>query len=296
MTNVLKESVDNIFVTSANVLDKLTYKLTPAATETVTPHNNASLLAPLTAVLRKDFQVYNQLLDEFNIELQDAEHALNYLKLKNLKEAELQLKMQEEAKVRKQNEAAASQAKLQEQQKIKVKDPTPTIDFGTNTDDLMLDLDLDNFNFGQDDQTNDLLNFDDGSIIDSVTTTTSHAREPASSTSSKRKPVPAPLSKLPQAPPPAKTSSSRSQSQTGQTGQTGQDLNLLDNLNLDFMDAGVDTNTNDDDLMLPGLESGNASAAANNEFDDGSLMPPDQMEHLFSQFDELVGGGGGGNI
>ncbi|VUG16565.1 DEBR0S1_19966g1_1 [Brettanomyces bruxellensis] len=346
MTNLLKDSMDNIFISSADILDKLTYKLSSATTSTVIPHNNDSLLKPLTDVLKGDFEAYNRVLDNYNLELLGAESMLTYMKVKMKKEAELQQKMEtervkkekEEAKrkaavkakqeaEKKRNEeaaaAAAAAAKKQLEGQKKQQEMAAAKEFSGNNDDFMLDLDLDGFNLNQQGQADNAMLQFDGS--------TAAQQKPAGSMGV----------------PPAGNMGVQPAGQSSENALNGNPndnmndlsqtagMDSLNDLNLDFLDTsgGLDDNqggnlgadalgTGNDDLgllgSLGGLNSGtgssgmgssntgninngagNAQSATNpgkSQEDDNSLMAPDQMENLFSQFDELVGGGNGGGM
>ncbi|VEU19633.1 DEKNAAC100711 [Brettanomyces naardenensis] len=320
MNNLLKESMDNIFVTSANILDKLTYKLSSTATETVIPHNNDSLLKPLTEVLKNDFEIYNQVLDDFNLELQDTEYVLNHLKIRIRKEADFRQKMEEQARIRKQKEEEEKQAALsareEEEKQRKEQEAAAAVaaqqqqqqqkmdQFGSNPDDLVLDLDLDNFNFGRPDQPGgDLLGFDGNAMLGQADQYQDNNKQ--SPSQGQVQPV--------QVPSTSASPTKRSNSAAHSVIDSNTGLDVLNDLDLDFLDSNglgqSNDQTNENDLQfasgndelsilsgLEGLDTGidtasNPPTNTNPSFeDDGSLMPPDQMEHLFSQFDELVGG------
>lgn len=338
MANLLKDSMDNIFISSADILDKLTYKLSSATTSTVIPHNNDSLLKPLTDVLKRDFEAYNRVLDNYNLELLGAESMLTYMKVKMKKEAELQQKMETE-RVKKEKEeaerkaavkakqeaekkrndeaaAAAAAAKKQLEGQKKQQEMAAAKEFSGNNDDFMLDLDLDGFNLNQQGQTdNAMLQFDGSPATQQkpvgsmgIPRAGSMGVQPAGQSSSN----------------PLNGNSNDSMNDLSQTAG----MDSLNDLNLDFLDTsgGLDDNqggnlgadalgTGNDDLGLLGSLGGSgmggsnagninngagnvqsATNAGNSQEDDNSLMAPDQMENLFSQFDELVGGGNGGGM
>lgn len=342
MANLLKDSMDNIFISSADILDKLTYKLSLATTNTVIPHNNDSLIRPLTDVLKKDFEAYNRVLDNYNLELQGSESMLTYLKVKGRKEAELRQKLETE-RVRKEKEeaerkaaerakqeaekkrnekaaaaAAAAAAKKLEEQK-KQQEIASAKELPSNNDDFMLDLDLDGFNLGQQAQADSgLLQFD-GPSSEQQNTHTSLGSQQAS-----------------QQPTIDNALGGHSNDSMNNLSQTP-GMDSLNDLNLDFLDTagglgdnqsnglgGGDLGSGNDGMNMLGSlhdfgqsSSGNAlgagnsgngnagnanlsgagmpgNSAGNGQDDDDSLMAPDQMENLFSQFDELVGGNDGG--
>lgn len=351
MNDSLKESMNNIFITSANILDGLTYKLTPAAADTVIPHNNESLMKPMTDILKDDFNTYNEVLDNFNMELLDTEYVLKYLKVKIRKEADLRKKMEEEAKIKKMKEAEhqaalkkAKMAEAKKQEAIKAaaaaaaaaaavskkekeqkdlaqqqqqQQSQKAEDFGKNPDDLLLDLDLDNFNFNQQGQgDNDLLGLGTDALGGTGSTATT-ANATASNNIMKQAPKSSDKN--------ANVSGIGNVSGTGNVSngdisQSTAGLDSLNDLNLDFLDNGTDLDQhangnnnfgsgNDDLGMFANFDSldndagntnnnpGNGTNnSTNHSNDDASLVPPDQMENLFSQFDDLVGGTGNNGI
>ncbi|KAG7708774.1 hypothetical protein KL930_003292 [Ogataea haglerorum] len=234
MSSVLRDAANNIFITTATILDKLTYKLSGRATGTVVPHNNESLVKPLSQTLKQDFDRYNQILDEHNMNLREAEQILRYLKVKSVKDEEMRKIKQEEAEMKKKIEGEASKKKQEQEPRQTEQQVSGGADdvFGS-ADDLM-NLDLDNFR-------TDFLDFGEASerpqnddmMKDIFDMKTAENSEPSA-------------------------------------------MDSLTDLNLDFLDQPA--------------QAGPEPAAPAQE-DESGLMPTDQMENLFSQFDELVNSG-----
>lgn len=86
MNNPLETAMDNIFISSANILDTLTYRLSSTATSVAVPNNNDTLIAPLVEQLTRDYKVFNQVLDDYGLDLQNCKHIVHSMKMKAEKE------------------------------------------------------------------------------------------------------------------------------------------------------------------------------------------------------------------
>ncbi|ODQ47412.1 hypothetical protein PICMEDRAFT_15361 [Pichia membranifaciens NRRL Y-2026] len=360
MNNLLESAADNIFITSANVLDTLTYRFSNTATKVTIPNNNDSLTAPLTEQLAKDYDTFNQVLNDYGMDLSNCVYILNSMKTKNQKEKVIKAKREQqrleeerlrlikekedmEKKERFAKENAQKQsAQLNGENGLTQVDSnghnsssnnnidlfnmgsTPASTTNTNGrtsggnsnggndgDDMMLDLDLDNFNF--DGTGADMMNFDfndpmsmgssDKGNLQGVksgmnTNRTSHNSQSSNTNANASGMANLNLSTNLNTNNNANTNqnanlntSTNATSTNANSGANeyfnfGQDSDLAD-LNLDFLQDDEMGNLMQN-MAVDGGGSGNSKNE--NEMNDDALAA-DQMEQLFSQFDEMVGNG-----
>lgn len=327
MNNLLDAAADNIFISSANILDTLTYRISKTGTDISVPNNNDSLVAPLTGQLARDYDTFNQVLNDYGMDLNNCKYILTSMKIKAAKEKSLKEKrekerLEEEARLKIQKEKEElekkeklelqkKQLELQKQQQAQQQSmnvapvvsatPNPATNISTasnnnlaDDNDMILDLDLDDFNF--DDAGNDVMkfNFDDSMPINlnggsnNVEQNSNHNLDPAVN-----------MNVNMNAPQGSTLNGTTAGSETNNSGDIdnnsgnnngseylnfGQDSELAD-LNLDFLQ--------DDDMgnLMQNMNKVTDSNDSKNDNLDDDPMATDQMEQLFSQFDEMVGNG-----
>ncbi|KAG0687201.1 hypothetical protein C6P40_002660, partial [Pichia californica] len=96
MNNLLENAADNIFITSANILDTLTYRFSTTATDVTVPNNNDTLTAPLVEQLAKDFDTFNLVLNDYGMDLNNCVYIINSMKTKNAKEKVIRAKREQQ--------------------------------------------------------------------------------------------------------------------------------------------------------------------------------------------------------
>jgi hypothetical protein len=190
MNNLLDAAADNIFITAAGILDTLTYRFSSTASDISVPNNNDSIIAPLTEQLAKDMSVFDQVLDDYALDLDNCKYILNSMKIKVAKETvlkekkEIQRQEEERMRLEKEKKEQEQRDREKEQQVVSAKQEnasvtsTSAIDQaqgqgnigqdqgqsrnqhadsdvkatnGSDNNDLIMDLDLDNFNFDSND-------------------------------------------------------------------------------------------------------------------------------------------------
>lgn len=301
MQNALGDAADAVLITAAKILDTLTYRLSDIATDTSVPNNNDTLVAPLTEKLATDLAKFNHVLDDYSLDVTNCRHLIESFCIKNEKEkvikqeqeeqrlkeqkakeeAELRAREQQEQEQKKQQQLQQQQQQ-QQQQKTEVKlesaaqgnsaDNDLGLDLngaGNDNDDLMLDLDLDNFKFdtGANDGMN--FNFDEPNV-------TKVKDEPSQDTKAKQQPQQQQQQQMPQEQPqPISQSTNNATAGTEDYLNFGQDEELAD-LDLNFLEDGE----------MNELLGSNQGNDLNMNLDSGKQ---EDMEQLFSQFDEMVG-------
>ncbi|CDK29148.1 unnamed protein product [Kuraishia capsulata CBS 1993] len=107
---------------------------------------NNSLVAPLSNILDQDIKVYNKVLDELSVEFMDAEHALQYLKQKLAKEEETKRtqEQQQQQQLQLQQQQAQQQQQKDQQKQVPKEASQPKQEFG----DSDMNLDIANLDFG----------------------------------------------------------------------------------------------------------------------------------------------------
>lgn len=301
----------------------------------VVPNNNDTLAAPFTEQLAKDYDVFNQVLTDYGMDLSNCIYILNSMKSKNSKEKVIKAKREqqrlEEERLMLIKEKEDSEKRellekeLKEQQKSQnfgsinsTDDQMLNIngndnmndanndDIGNN-DDVMMDLDLDNFNFDGDGAEVLNFDFDDPMSLDSGNLQNINQKPVNQSLSPIRatNDITASLSNTDSAPENLTTNptiSGTTVTATATTTNTSADTGANTNANSnDYLNFGQDNDLVDlnldflqDDEMGSLMQNMGDTAVSNNsknDNDNDEAMAADQMEQLFSQFDEMVGNG-----
>lgn len=301
----------------------------------VVPNNNDTLAAPFTEQLAKDYDVFNQVLTDYGMDLSNCIYILNSMKSKNSKEKVIKAKREqqrlEEERLMLIKEKEDSEKRellekeLKEQQKSQnfgsinsTDDQMLNIngndnmndanndDIGNN-DDVMMDLDLDNFNFDGDGAEVLNFDFDDPMSLDSGNLQNINQKPVNQSLSPIRatNDITASLSNTDSAPANLTTNptiSGTTVTATATTTNTSADTGANTNANSnDYLNFGQDNDLVDlnldflqDDEMGSLMQNMGDTAVSNNsknDNDNDEAMAADQMEQLFSQFDEMVGNG-----
>jgi hypothetical protein len=337
MNNLLETAADNIFITSANILDAITYRFSNTATDMTVPNNNDTLIAPLTEQLAKDYDVFNQVLNDYAMNINTCRYILSGMKIKTSKEKVLKekrekqrLEEEERAKIQKQKEDADKLA-LKELENEKPKEfqnissnATPISIDNTNNNnhnntvnsnnindnvmttnsnrandnDMIMDLDLDTFNF--DGANNDIMNFNFEESMNLNTNSTGQAIPATADLISNNgitgsaEPIQQQQQQQQQQPEQQQKQQQQQQPSAPLSATTGNEyLNFeqdadLEDLNLNFLQ--------DDEMgnLIQNMNDVNGSTNSKND-NSGNInddpIAADQMEQLFSQFDEMVGNG-----
>lgn len=301
MANRLEAAADNVFITSGNILDTITYRFSNTAIDISIPNNNDSLIAPLIVQLAEDLNVFNQVLDDYQVDIDMCRHILSSLQIKASKEKVIaekreieKVKQAESLRIQKEKDESnkLSMTGLQNQNSSRNDNNNTNASsngFNNNQKDnpnidneIMLGLDLENFDF---DEANDDINMNmnmnmNFNFEDSNAPPNIPNQQTASSSSTA---IP--------------NTTSASSQQISSNLSTNLNNTVSTNNGNEYL--GFDQDADFDDLDFDFLQDEEMNALNNNNNINSNVSNPnslnnagnngDQTGELFSQFDEMVG-------
>lgn len=277
MANPIEDAANNVFITSARIIDTLSYRVSPANSLIISPFLPPPMLTAHSQQLKKDIEVFNQTVKDYRSNIALIKNSLNVIKKK--------------AEARKRENEQQQQKQQQQQQDLSRKasvikenndDDLMNFDFeksavdDAGTDDFLMGLNLDGFDLSG---TNNDIEMSDPLITNNSKHQTNN-QDKNSEKNSLQQSMTEPVQLKAQ---------TEQQSQQSQSANAAAQSNAAINIDFDNLD-NIDLEANLDDLDfdlldMPDNGNNNTSAGKGNETGSGIMPENPDIDELYGLID-----------